>query len=397
MKSENKAVVFGAGSIGRGFIGQVLHDSGYEIVFVDVNDALIAALNCHHAYPLTLTDGKTSTKMRIDRVSALHSSDTVGIVRELTDCTIAATAVGKNVLPYIAETIARGLQSRHKSRPDSPLNILLCENVNHAGEFLRDLISKHLPQDIPGPLMHAGLVQTTIGRMVPVPDPVTPDGEIPPMIAEPYCRLPIEQTAFRGNPPFLKYVETFDPFSFFEEKKLFVHNLGHASCAYFGALKGYRYIWQAIGDEEIQNRTRDIMRTLARAVASAYRTQEAELLTFADDLLERYSNRVLGDTVARVCKDPLRKLQPGDRFLGALKRCKAQALPCETVLQGIAAAMLYENTEDLMSMEMQKKIVADGVLGFLTGYCGLARGEGQMAEQYYLELKSAADDRRIKP
>lgn len=386
MKYGQKAAVYGAGSIGRGFIGQVLHDSGYEIVFVDVNDALIGALNRHHAYPLTLTDGQTCETMRIDRVSAVHAADTAQVMRELSDCAIAATAVGKNVLPHIAKSLALGLQNRAQCRPDSPLNILLCENINHAADFLRDLLFTYLPGEDSALLQSTGLVQTTIGRMVPLPDPVTPDGEIPPIVAEPYCRLPIDQAAFRGTPPFLKYVETFEPFAFFEEKKLFIHNLSHAACAYFGALKGHRYIWQAIGDAEIHNRTGSIMRMLARAIASAYGTEEAELLQFADDLLNRFSNRALLDTVARVCKDPLRKLQRGDRFLGALERCKAQELPYETVLLGIAAAMLYENEADPGSMEMQAQITRDGVLGFLMGYSGLTSQDSLTTAAFYRQL-----------
>ena len=48
-----KAVHFGAGKIGRGFIAELLHDSGYEIVFGDVVDALVDIVNKEHQYPLS--------------------------------------------------------------------------------------------------------------------------------------------------------------------------------------------------------------------------------------------------------------------------------------------------------------------------------------------------------
>ena len=47
-----KAVHFGAGKIGRGFIAELLHDTGYEIVFVDVNEAVNQELNQYHNYYL---------------------------------------------------------------------------------------------------------------------------------------------------------------------------------------------------------------------------------------------------------------------------------------------------------------------------------------------------------
>ena len=48
-----KAVHFGAGNIGRGFVGELLHESGYEVVFADVAEALIDALYAADSYRVT--------------------------------------------------------------------------------------------------------------------------------------------------------------------------------------------------------------------------------------------------------------------------------------------------------------------------------------------------------
>ena len=64
-----KAVHFGAGKIGRGFIAELLHDSGYEIVFGDVVDALVDIVNKEHQYPLFLIDHDYEEKI-IDHVVA---------------------------------------------------------------------------------------------------------------------------------------------------------------------------------------------------------------------------------------------------------------------------------------------------------------------------------------
>ncbi|MBZ6373149.1 MAG: mannitol-1-phosphate 5-dehydrogenase, partial [Microbacterium hominis] len=45
-----KAVHFGAGNIGRGFVGLLLHDGGYELVFSDVAASLVDAINATYSY-----------------------------------------------------------------------------------------------------------------------------------------------------------------------------------------------------------------------------------------------------------------------------------------------------------------------------------------------------------
>ena len=64
-----KAIHFGAGKIGRGFIAELLHDSGYEIIFGDVVDELVDSINKEHQYPLFLIDHNYEEKI-INHVSA---------------------------------------------------------------------------------------------------------------------------------------------------------------------------------------------------------------------------------------------------------------------------------------------------------------------------------------
>jgi len=372
------AVMIGAGNIGRGFIGQILHDSGYHVVFVDVDAEIVDRLNHDGRYKLTLTDGLTSETRVIDRVSALDGGHAQPVADALAECDLAATAVGANALRSVAPSLARGIKERHRRHPGNPLNILICENIHNARDFLYELLQPHFSERDKPLLDAAGLIRTTIGRMVPAPTADKRAEDPTAILAEPYCRLPVDIKAARGTPPALKYMETFDPFDFFEEKKLYIHNMGHAICAYMGYLEGYVYVWQAVEDDEVARTAREAMFRLAAAIAVAYRADAAELRAFVGDLLRRFGNRRLGDPVSRVGQDPLRKLASGDRFMGAVRRCQSQGLPYGELLQGIAAALRFSAENDPSARRMREMIARQGVTGFLETYCGLSAEDSRI-------------------
>lgn len=376
-----KAVMYGAGNIGRGFIGQVFHDSGYEVVFIDVNMPVVEALNGRRRYPLRVVSEEKTYEVEIDNVRAVDGRDTGAVAEEIVTADIMATAVGVNVLPYIAGNIASGIEKRFESA-DRPLNIIICENLIDAGKALRELLEKHLPGKA-AILESVGFVEASIGRMVPVMTPAMQEGDILRQWVEPYCELPVDSKAFKGGIPGLKNLKPFSPFRFYEERKLYIHNLGHAMCAYLGHMKGYEMIWQAAGDAAIAKKAREAMTSSALALEKAYNMPFGPLKENIDDLLHRFCNKALGDTIARVGRDPMRKLKPGDRFAGAVGRCNSENIDPKAVLKGMAAALYFVREDDASSLEMQKALSEGGVKGFLTGYCGLNAADAAACAAYY--------------
>src|ERR671917_1260902 len=131
-----RAVHFGAGNIGRGFIGQLLHESGYDITFVDVRDDVVDALKTEGRYEVILADEREG-HIPVDRVTALHSGrDAEEETERLAGADLVTTAVGPSVLPVIAPAIAKGLLERVRLG-GTPGNVNALENKVGGGQGLR--------------------------------------------------------------------------------------------------------------------------------------------------------------------------------------------------------------------------------------------------------------------
>ena len=137
-----KAVHFGAGNIGRGFIGQLLHQNGFEICFVDTNADLISQLNEDGGYRIDIMDEQETTVF-VDRISALNSlTETEKVIAAIKEADILTTSVGANNLVKIAPTIAKGLSERFKQKRS--INILANENAINASNILKEAVYKTL-------------------------------------------------------------------------------------------------------------------------------------------------------------------------------------------------------------------------------------------------------------
>ena len=197
--------MYGAGNIGRGFIGQIFHDSGYEVVFIDINQAVISALNQRNGYAQIVVDGEAARRREITCVRAVDGRDRDAVAREIAACGIMAVSVGAAVLPHIAPLLAAGLACR-----EQPLNILVCENLIHAPAVLKGYVTEHLG-DL-SILENAGFVGATIGRMVPVMTDADKAGNPLRVFVEPYDSLPVDANAFRGQLPEVPQLLPYAPF-----------------------------------------------------------------------------------------------------------------------------------------------------------------------------------------
>jgi mannitol-1-phosphate 5-dehydrogenase len=391
-----RVVQFGAGNIGRGFTGQLFADAGAEVVFVDVAPEIVAALNERRSYPLRFVGPRRRETVTIRGVRAVDGRDREAVAREVAGADLVCTAVGVAALPHIAPALALGLARRAPDAP--PLNVLLCENQFHTSAIVASLLCQ-APAD-PSPLpppRHGegetaaeglppgtghrspgtvaaggyGLVDAVVSRTVPGASAEEREQDPLLVVAEDYDRLPLDARAVVGALPPIPGLEPRFDFEALVQRKLFVHNMGHAVAAYLGCAAGKRTIHEALSDPGIAAVVRRALEEGSEAVTRRHGLDHAEQAAYVADLFLRFANPELGDTVERVGRDPIRKLRSDDRLVGAALLALEQGGEPAAIIQGIAAALRFDPPDDPAAVTLQTELRERGLDAVLAARCGL--------------------------
>lgn len=389
-----KALMYGGGNIGRGFISMLLSSSGYEVTVVDVVDTVVETLNKNGKYPVRIISNNGHTDIDVLNINAVDGKDGAAVAEAIASVDIMATAVGVNVLKFIIPNIVAGLKLR-KERGLPPFNIIICENLMDANKVLEKMIKEHLSEEEQAWFdQNIGLVEASIGRMVPVQTEEMKDGDPLRVCVESYGFLPVDKDAFKGEIPNIKNMVPFSPFDFYLKRKLYVHNLGHATCAYLGNILGLEYIYQSIDKDEVYLIVRGAMEESARALSKKYGVALEEILLHITDLLNRFTNAALKDTCQRVGGDPARKLSPDDRLIGSSKLALEMGMTPAYIAIGAAAGLrryLAEVEGCEQTIECAQKVLCE--------HCKLGKDDkltGMILDMYkmIIEGKSLPEIRR---
>jgi mannitol-1-phosphate 5-dehydrogenase len=394
---NRKAIIFGGGNIGRGFIGQLFSESGYAVTFVDVDQELVDALNQRGAYQLQTVFNEDVKDYRIGPVAAIHGRDTAAVAAAVAEASLGATAVGAGALKYIAPSIARGLELRAAAAAP-PLNLIICENLKGAAAVFRDLIAAAIAPSCKDYLAEqVGLVDTVIGRMVPMPTPEMRARDVSFIRVEPYKELPVDRRGFRGEIPVVSAMSPEENFALFTARKLYIHNCGHALLAYAGYRRGYEYGYEALEDPEVRRLLDGGLAESVAGIVQRYTCRREWLDDHVRDLLRRFANRLLADTIFRLGRDPVRKLQPTDRLVGAANLALATGQVPRHLAWGIAAALCFDPADDPVALEVQALLRDKGFAAALQQLTGIdaAAPLGQAVSAAYRVLK--AEPRAVCP
>ena len=333
-----KAIQFGAGNIGRGFIGAVLEQAGYHVVFADVNEQVVARINSDRAYTVQIMD-TVCEQMRITDISAMDSRSPE-LAAQIAGAELVTTAVGLTVLPRIAGAIAAGIAARRDAGVTEPLNVIACEN---------------------------GVPDCSVDRIVP---PVKSENPID-VVVERFFEWNVERAAFKGAVPEIPGMNPADNLIAYIERKLFTLNTGHAITAYLGRMKGYMTICQSISDEHIHTIVKAAMRESGRGLVALYGFDRDAHFAYIDKIIGRFRNPYLCDDVTRVGREPLRKLSAGDRLVRPILTARRYGIGTPDLLLGVGAALHYDNPEDVQSVEMRRLVEKEGVKAALARIASL--------------------------
>lgn len=331
------AVHFGAGNIGRGFVAQFLHASGYEVVFADVSDELIGALQAQSSYRV-LEVGEGAQDRVVDNYRAINSkTHEAEVIAEIAAADIVTTAVGARILQFVAPVIARGLAAR--TRPE-PLVVIACENALGGTDILAAEVRKHGSAD------NAIFANCAIDRIVP-----EQAGGLDVTI-ESFFEWVVDRTPFPGPTPDLYGVTWVDDLGPFIERKLFTVNAAHAAAAYHGIDRGWVSIREALATPELQAEVRAVLAETKALLVAKHGFDPDEQQAYIEKTLKRISNPHLPDTCERVGRNPLRKLSRHERFIGPAAELAERGMTMWNLLNAVGAALRFDVEEDAESVEL---------------------------------------------
>lgn len=360
-----KAVHFGAGNIGRGFVGALLHEGGYEIVFSDVAGPLVDAINAADSYTVHEV-GEGGRDVTVTGFRALNSAeDPDAVAAEVAEAAVVTCAVGPTVLKFIAPHVLAGIRAR--SDEADPVRIMACENAIGATDQLREHIASLAGDEWPQLSGRAVFANTAVDRIVPG----QPEGAGIDVTVEPFFEWAIEQGPFAGDLPSIPGAHFVDDLGPFIERKLFTVNTGHAATAYHGARAGIEKIADALADPQIEARVASAIAETSAVLARKHGFAEEDLAEYRATIIRRFKNPALPDTVLRVGRQPLRKLSRHERFIGPAAEAAGYGLGVAGLLEAVDAALAFEDPADEQAVEMRSDLASMDADAFTEAVTGL--------------------------
>jgi len=361
-----KAVHFGAGNIGRGFVGLLLHRAGYEVVFADVAAPLIDALNAAQSYTVHEV-GEGAQDHVVTGFRGINSAtDEEALISVIATADVVTTAVGPTVLRFIAPVIAKAL---HERRAEKPLAVMACENAINATDILEGFVVEALGTN-KAALDRATFANTAVDRIVPI----QPAESALDVTVETYFEWAIDRRPFADAPPPIEDAHWVDDLAPYIERKLFTVNTGHATIAYFGFLAGAELISEALALPEVGTSVRAVLAETKELLVRPHLLDPDEQQAYIERILVRFANPELPDRVDRVGRQPLRKLSRGERFIAPAADLAEAGTEPVALLSAIGAALRFDVPDDPQSVELLERLAREPAEEFVTSVTGIEKG-----------------------
>ncbi|MBP2631731.1 MAG: Mannitol-phosphate 5-dehydrogenase [Firmicutes bacterium] len=361
------AVHFGAGNIGRGFIGQLLYQAGYEVSFVDVSKELVDEIKNRKEYTVMLA-AEEKTAFTVKNVSAIDGKDEEAVIQAIAKADLVTTAIGPNILKFVAPVIAKGISLRLK-QSDKALNVIACENMVGGSSALKSFVYTSLDDaDKKKATEKIGFPDAAVDRIVPLQK--NEDKLL--VMVEPFYEWVVNRSQMVGEVPAIEGITYVDDLEPFIERKLFTVNTGHATVAYLGYLNGFESIDKAIQDEHILAVTEKTLHETGALMVAKYDFDKDQHEAYIQKIIKRFKNPYISDEVTRVGRSPIRKLSAKDRLVSPAMQAMKHDIALTGLPTVIAAALLFDYKQDTEAVEVQNSIKENGVEKTIEQYTGIA-------------------------
>lgn len=223
---------------------------------------------------------------------------------------LAPGAVPRSTFGLITEALAR-----RKERGTPPFTVMSCDNMPGNGDVARRAVISFA--ELRDPALAQWIAESVSfpNSMVDRITPATTDEDRAelaeelgvedewPVVCEPFAQWVLENRFGLGRPAYehvgVQMVDDVEPY---ELMKLRLLNAGHQAIAYFGYLIGYRYAHEAAGDPLLARFLLGYMRQ--EGIPTLPPVPGVDLDAYALELVERFANPGVRDTLARLCAFP---------------------------------------------------------------------------------------------
>lgn len=384
-------VHFGAGNIGKGFIGETLADNNFEIKFVDLNETIIDELNKRNGYDIQIA-APNGKEIHVKNVSGINNKkNPQKVIEAIQNADLVTTAIGPNILKFIAPLIDDGLKARMDAGNDKKMDVIACENMIGGSSKLKEYVYDNLDEET------AEFVSNYIGFPNAAVDRIVPQQEHddPLLVSvEPFKEWVVDESQMKNPDIKLKGVEYAADLEPYIERKLFSVNTGHATVAYNGNYVGYKTIDEAVQDESIVEKLKNTLQETGNLLIDKWNFDKKELTDYQNKIVNRFKNPYISDSISRVGRTPIRKLGYNERFIRPIRECNERGLDYKTMMSTVGKIYTFDVPTDKESVELQQMLKNDNLEDVVKKTTGLK--DTKLLNEVIESAKKAINDESAK-
>ncbi len=376
IQNQKTILIWGAGRIGRGFVGDIFASAGYHLVFVDQAKSLVEKLNQRESYTVVKAiNEKNISFSKIENFKAFHTSQKQEIQKIINKIDTIAIATFPKNFGSVARTLQPLIINRKQTNPDNPINILICTNLVHAGPlFQQHLLTGLEKTEFEYFSEKVGIVETLIIRIAP-PAPQEEIKKDPLVVwTNGYSEFPVAKSDFKGTPPEIPNFRFVQDMRAEEKRKIYTYNMCHAILGYYGFQLGYDLLVECLDDHFIRREVEGALDEASKALQREYAFSENKMTNWIHGVIEQTDNSTIGDSVIRMAADPIRKLKRDDRLVGPALLSLQNGINPSHIINAIGAAFHYNNENDPASVKISNQIKTDGLKKTIHHICELGKG-----------------------